>query len=80
MHPLSSASASTGSSPTSVRQAAAASRDGASVRTRALAAAAQARLRPVCVGWPPEQFAALIADVVRFRERWDARPYPSTRG
>lgn len=42
----------------------------------ALAAAARARLRPVCPDWPPDQFAVLIADVVRFHERWDAWDTP----
>lgn len=37
------------------------------------------RLRRVCAGWPAEQFAALIADVVRFHERWDARDAPAWR-
>ena len=35
-------------------------------------ARAAARLAPVCAGWPPDQFAALLADVVQFRLRWAA--------
>ncbi|GJG86719.1 hypothetical protein tb265_19000 [Gemmatimonadetes bacterium T265] len=45
---------------------------GRPTRTNAITAAAQACLRPLCADWPPEQFSALISDVVRFRERWDA--------
>jgi uncharacterized protein YbjT (DUF2867 family) len=37
-----------------------------------LAATVAARLAPVCAGWPPEQFDALVADVVQFRLRWAA--------
>ncbi|HEY0778543.1 MAG TPA: hypothetical protein VGD56_11315 [Gemmatirosa sp.] len=40
-------------------------------RASTLAAAARARLRTACADWPADQFAALVADVVRFRERWD---------
>lgn len=41
-------------------------------RTSALAGATRARLRRVCAGWPADQFSALVDDVVRFHERWDA--------
>lgn len=46
---------------------------------RALTVAARARLAAVCVGWSPDQFAALVADVVRFRERWDWRAQTAER-
>lgn len=32
---------------------------------------AEVRLRRVCIDWPADRFAVLIADVVRFHERWD---------
>jgi hypothetical protein len=36
----------------------------------------RARLRPACRDMAPEQFDALISDIVRFRLRWD----PAWRG
>lgn len=37
---------------------------------------AESRLRRVCAGWPDDQFATLLGDVVRFHERWDAWDAP----